>query len=410
MMMIRHKKLKRLCLAGMAAVIVAGAAFPALAADAWAPGEDYGQFLERLCDNRIEYDELADLMKNFYGPIKSGYDMIDGIKGDMADMAMQMRVQADDLVNDVDGYRDIKKDNPQMSAAMNQAIAGTRAGIKQLRKGAKKIEDNLDSVDSQKKGIDRSVNTAVRGLEFAINQYQQLLSQRALVAKAVELSQAAWNLQQTMQAQGLAVDSGILSAAAQLSSARQQLDSLDAGIESVYNTICELTGYDVTSAHPEIGPVPHADPSVIASIDVAADKDKAAINNYNMITMRQSGGSKTMLETQLMKSTTETRNKIRNVEYGEEQVRSNIQTLYDSILEAKAKFDSASTAWQSAQISWDAAQIQRQNGLISDIQYMQAEVGYLTAKSGYECADLTLQQALRDYEWAVKGVSVTPAA
>ena len=109
MMMNRHKRLKRFCMAGMAAMIAAGAASPALAADAWAPGEDYGQYLERLCDNRIEYDELADLMKNFYGPIKSGYDMIDGVKGDMADMALQMRVQADDLVNDVNGYRDIKK-------------------------------------------------------------------------------------------------------------------------------------------------------------------------------------------------------------------------------------------------------------------------------------------------------------
>ena len=38
-----------------------------------------------------------------------------------------------------------------MSAAMNQAIAGTRDGIKQLRKGAKKIEDNLDTVESQKR-------------------------------------------------------------------------------------------------------------------------------------------------------------------------------------------------------------------------------------------------------------------
>ena len=410
MMMNRHKRLKRLCMAGMAAMIAAGAASPAFAADAWAPGEDYGQYLERLCDNRIEYDELADLMKNFYGPIKSGYDMIDGVKGDMADMALQMRVQADDLVNDVNGYRDIKKDNPQMSAAMNQAIAGTRDGIKQLRKGAKKIEDNLDTVESQKKSIDRSVNTAVRGLEFAINQYQQLLAQRPLVAKAVELSQAAWNLQQTMQAQGLAVDGNILSAAAQLSSSKQQLDQLDAGIDRVYNTICELTGYDVTAAHPEIGPVPHADPSVIASIDVAADKEKAAINNYDMITLRRTGGAQSEVEKRLMKSTTETRNKIRGVEYGEEQVRSNIQTLYDSILEAKAKYDSATTAWQSARISWDAAQIQRQNGLLSDIQYMQCEAAYLQAKSGYECADLSLQQALRDYEWAVKGVSVTPAA
>ena len=72
---------------------------------------------------------------------------------------------------------------------------------------------------------------------------------------------------------------------------------------------------------------------------VAADKDKAAMNNYDLINLRGTagGGSMNMVEKQTMKSTTMTRNKIRNVEYSEEQVRSNVQGLYDTILQKKAE-------------------------------------------------------------------------
>ena len=50
---------------------------------------------------------------------------------------------------------------------------------------------------------------------------------------------------------------------------------------------------------------------------------------------------------------------------------------------------------------------QRQNGTLSQIQFMQQELAYLQAQSGFKCADLNLQQALRNYQWAVKGVSVS---
>ena len=134
------------------------------------------------------------------------------------------------------------------------------------------------------------MNTAVRGLEFAINQYQQLLAQRPLVAKG--RGAVPGGLEPAADHAGPGPCGGqrhtVRGRAALL--LKQQLDQLDAGIDKVYNTICELTGYDVTAAHPEIGPVP-TDPSVIASIDVAADKEKAAINNYDMITMRRTGGA-----------------------------------------------------------------------------------------------------------------------
>ena len=58
-------------------------------------------------------------------------------------------------------------------------------------------------------------------------------------------------------------------------------------------------------------------------------------------------------------------------------------------------------------MAWSAAQIQKQNGSLSQIQYLQQELAWLTAESGYRCADLDLQQAIQNYNWAVAGVAVS---
>ena len=130
-------------------------------------------------------------------------------------------------------------------------------------------------------------------------------------------------------------------------------------------------------------PVPAADPSVIGTLDLASDKETAVNNNYSLISMRSgSGAGMSDFQVRTTKGMTQKANKMRTVDYSEDQLRSDMQTLYDTILEKKAAYDSASTAYQSAQLTWNAAQIQRQNGTLSQIQFMQQELAYLQAQSG----------------------------
>lgn len=400
---------RRMACLGLAAALSAASCMSAVAEEpAAAPGGGYEGYLARLQDNHMEYDELFDLVKNYYGPMKSGYATVDDIKGNTEDIAVQSRVMADDMADQERELKDAMKEMPVVPEEVKAALAGLQGGVKQLRKGATTIERTVNNFDSKYKEVDRKANALVQTLESLMNQYEQLTSQRALVAKSVELSQKASDMQTVMLAQGLAVDAGVLSAAAQLSSAKDQLASLDSGIEQLRKTLCKFTGWDVNTGNPEIGPVPHADVAAIAAIDVNADKEKAVNNNYNLIALRgQAGGGMDLVETQTTKSTTQTRNKLRAVDYSENTVRSDIQTLYDTILEKKVQYDSASTAWQSAQLSWNAAQIQRRSGSVSDLQFTQMELAYLQAQSGYHTADLALQQAMKNYEWAVKGVTIS---
>lgn len=399
--------LRSVTAATMALLLAASVPFQTFAAEE-NPAGSYSADQQRLSDNQLDYDEIGARVKEYYGPIKSAYAMARGMKEDQGQIAVNSRTTADDLLSQAKAAEDLAKEQSGMEQMISKATArALRKSVNQLRTTANSLDRSLDRKSSSEKQIDRQANSLILNVEMMLNQYQQLLSQRTIAAKGVELATAAKQLQDTMQAQGMAVDADVLSAAASLSTSQSQLNQLDAGIEQIRKMLCSFTGYD-EAANPVFGEVPSADLSYIATVNVTEDKEKAVNNNYNLISLRsQTGGGMTDLQIRTSKTTTQTANKLRNVEYSEENVRSNIQALYDEMEEKNASYTAAKTAYESGQIAWQAAQIQKANGMLSNIQYMQQELAWLQAQSGYKCADLALQQALQNYKWAVAGVSVS---
>lgn len=393
--------------ATMAFLLAASAPFQAFAEEA-NPDSSYSVDQERLTDNQLDYDEIGARVKEYYGPIKSAYNMVRGMTEDQGQIAVNERTMADDLISQARAAEDLAKDQTGMDQMINKATAkALRKTANQMRTMANNMDRSLSRKNSSEKQIDRQANSLILNVEMMLTQYQQLQSQRTIAAKGVELATAAKQLQNTMQAQGMAVDADVLSAAASLSSGQSQLNTLDAGIEQICKMLCSFTGYDEAS-NPVFGEVPAADPSYIATVNVAEDKEKAVNNNYELISLRgQTGGGMTDLQIRTSKTTTQIANKLRNVEYSEENVRSNIQALYDAMEEKNSSYSAAKTAYESGQISWQAAQVQKANGMLSNIQYMQQELAWLQAQSGYKCADLALQQAIQNYKWAVAGASVS---
>lgn len=403
----KKNHLSSMTAATMAFLLAASAPFQAFAEEA-NPDSSYSVDQERLTDNQLDYDEIGARVKEYYGPIKSAYNMVRGMTEDQGQIAVNERTMADDLISQARAAEDLAKDQTGMDQMINKATAkALRKTANQMRTMANNMDRSLSRKNSSEKQIDRQANSLILNVEMMLNQYQQLQSQRTIAAKGVELATAAKQLQNTMQAQGMAVDADVLSAAASLSSGQSQLNTLDAGIEQICKMLCSFTGYDEAS-DPVFGEVPAADPSYIATVNVAEDKEKAVNNNYELISLRgQTGGGMTDLQIRTSKTTTQIANKLRNVEYSEENVRSNIQALYDAMEEKNSSYSAAKTAYESGQISWQAAQVQKANGMLSNIQYMQQELAWLQAQSGYKCADLALQQAIQNYKWAVAGASVS---
>lgn len=399
--------LKRTAAASLSVVLAASVPFTVLA-DQTDPNVAYEQEQQLLSDGHLDYGEIEGRVKNYYGPMKSAYDMAKGMVEDQADIAVNECIMANDLLSQADVAEDMAEEQTGMDQAISAATAkALRQSARQMRNAASMMGQSLKKTSSTERQVDRQANSLIMNVQSMMNQYEQLVSQRAMAAKGVELARTARALQDTMQSQGMAVDSDVLSAAASLSSAQSQLASLDAGMEQIYKLLCSFTGYDPASGV-TFGAIPSADLAAIDAIDVNADKEKAVNNNYNLISLRSStGGGMTDFQARTTKTTTQTENRLRNVEYSENTVRSDIQALYDQILEKRAAYDAAKTAYESGKMVWDAAQIQKQNGSLSQIQYLQQELAWLTAESGYHCAGLELQQAIQNYRWAVAGAAVS---
>ena len=380
--------LKRTAAASLSVVLAASVPFTVLA-DQTDPNVAYEQEQQLLSDGHLDYGEIEGRVKNYYGPMKSAYDMAKGMVEDQADIAVNERIMANDLLSQADVAEDMAEEQTGMDQAISAATAkALRQSARQMRNAASMMGQSLKKTSSTERQVDRQANSLIMNVQSMMNQYEQLVSQRAMAAKGVELARTARALQDTMQSQGMAVDSDVLSAAASLSSAQSQLASLDAGMEQIYKLLCSFTGYDPASGV-TFGAIPSADLAAIDAIDVNADKEKAVNNNYNLISLRSStGGGMTDFQARTTKTTTQTENRLRNVEYSENTVRSDIQALYDQILEKRAAYDAAKTAYESGKMVWDAAQIQKQNGSLSQIQYLQQELAWLTAESGYHCAGL----------------------
>ena len=399
--------LKRTAAASLSVVLAASVPFTVLA-DQTDPNVAYEQEQQLLSDGHLDYGEIEERVKTYYGPMKSAYDMAKGMVEDQADIAVNERIMANDLLSQADVAEDMAEEQTGMDQAISAATAkALRQSARQMRNAASMMGQSLKKTSSTERQVDRQANSLIMNVQSMMNQYEQLVSQRAMAAKGVELARTARALQDTMQSQGMAVDSDVLSAAASLSSAQSQLASLDAGMEQIYKLLCSFTGYDPASGV-TFGAIPSADLAAIDAIDVNADKEKAVNNNYNLISLRSStGGGMTDFQARTTKTTTQTENRLRNVEYSENTVRSDIQALYDQILEKRAAYDAAKTAYESGKMVWDAAQIQKQNGSLSQIQYLQQELAWLTTESGYHCAGLELQQAIQNYRWAVAGAAVS---
>ena len=399
--------LKRTAAASLSVVLAASVPFTVLA-DQTDPNVAYEQEQQLLSDGHLDYGEIEERVKNYYGPMKSAYDMAKGMVEDQADIAVNERIMASDLLSQADVAEDMAEEQTGMDQAISAATAkALRQSARQMRNAASMMGQSLKKTSSTERQVDRQANSLIMNVQSMMNQYEQLVSQRAMAAKGVELARTARALQDTMQSQGMAVDSDVLSAAASLSSAQSQLASLDAGMEQIYKLLCSFTGYDPASGV-TFGAIPSADLAAIDAIDVNADREKAVNNNYNLISLRSStGGGMTDFQARTTKTTTQTENRLRNVEYSENAVRSDIQALYDQILEKRAAYDAAKTAYESGKMVWDAAQIQKQNGSLSQIQYLQQELAWLTTESGYHCAGLELQQAIQNYRWAVAGAAVS---
>lgn len=403
----RNKKVLPVCLA---AVLAAFSVLPAYGAVG--PGQAEKPIPEgitteqwnRLNDQSIEFDELSNLVRYFNPDLQNTVDSINAsvenveyIYGEMR--GIEMRNDIEDLEDQAEALKHSGLTNDE-GVPLYMILEGT---VKGLKTNADVMQRTIKKLKQPNSKVNFSITQVSRQYEYYADQvmigYNSAVANRALLQKAAELSNSAYEAQELGQKIGTATQTDVLSAQKEVISAQSSLLSLDHTVDGLRRSLGLMTGY-AADASPEIGSLPELDMQEIASLDLEADTAKAIGNNYSLINMRRASSNKT---------TTGMKNKQDSVSEGEQGVAVTMQAYYQDVKQAKTAYDAACTTYDKAVLDKGKAERSFQMGMLSKINYLQSQMAFLQAEGGKQSAYSTLYQSYTTYKWAVEGIIVDSA-
>ena len=391
-------KHRKRAIAAVTACMLAVTSVPAFAYSPTGPGAspEAGRYSEeelaRLQDNVLEYSEIQNRVREYNPTISQVWKTYEDTRQDYANMATELESQSQVVKDLADSYESAGE------MMGNQVLIST---AKQLKKGyqstVKSIQDTVSQWNDQSStGSIRSYERQMTaGAQQAMIGYDTIRQNIATLETMVQLYDRQYQMYTRQKELGLATDKDVLSSYTSFLSAQSQLASLNNQADSVRRSLCQLLGYD-PETNPEIRSLPAFDMTRLEGMNLEEDTKKAIGNNYTLISQRTSAAGKTNAKR-------ENRNKI--LDEGDQKLTIEMKRLYQDVMDKKAAYDAAATGYQAAEASWGAAQRQYQNGLISEIQYIGLQLAYYQKKAAFESANLSLWQAMENYDWGITGLA-----
>lgn len=380
----------------LTAVLLAVPVIPAQAAPT-GPGavpepEEYSaETLAGLQDNRIEYDEIPDLVHAYNPDISKAWDTYMDSREDFAGMVTELESQYRTVKQMADGYVSAGKlMGSPMLVATGRQLDKTYLGVVQgIRDTVNEWETNRQATSA----LRRAERQVVAGTQSAMIGYETIRQNIATLETMVQLYEQQAEMAARQAALGMATDNNLASINSSLLGARAQLAALRDQQESVRRTLCMLLGYD-PDLDPEICPIPEFDLSRLDGMDLEKDTVKAIGNNQTLIAQRTSAKGNTNDQTAA---------RSRMIEEGDEKLTIEMQRLYQDVQDKKAAYEAAKTGLEAAELNRAASERQYQLGLMSQVQYVGTQISFYQKKGEKESANLSLLQAMENYDWGVLG-------
>ena len=391
-------KHRKRAIAAVTVCMLAVTSVPAFAYSPTGPGAspEAGRYSEeelaRLQDNVLEYSEIQNRVREYNPTISQVWKTYEDTRQDYANMVTELESQYQVVKNLADSYESAGE------MMGNQVLIST---AKQLKKGYQSTMESMEDTvsqwnDNKSTGSIRSYERQMTaGAQQAMIGYDTIRQNIATLETMVQLYDRQYQMYTRQKELGLATDKDVLSSYTSFLSAQSQLASLNNQADSVRRSLCQLLGYD-PETNPEIRSLLAFDMTRLEGMNLEEDTKKAIGNNYTLISQRTSAAGKTNAKR-------ENRNKI--LDEGDQKLTIEMQRLYQDVMDNKAAYDAAATGYQAAEASWGAAQRQYQNGLISEIQYIGLQLAYYQKKAAFESANLSLWQAMENYDWGITGLA-----
>lgn len=384
----RFKQTLSLALAGVmmtAAPTAAFAASPEFArsAEEWA----------KLQDNKIEYDEIADLVHEYNATVQKNAIDLGKFRKDYGDSnekwADRYRELADDLEASL-SYPDV--DDASYASIMTQIVT-SEMQIDSWRKSADEAVDDYMTYYYNYASAEAMLtsNAQQQMIAYYVNQLQLELDQ-----KNQELLNETIQSVQTQKSLGMATDVDVLTAEENLRNANKAILDDQNTIENNQEKLFVTLGWKHDD-RPEVGTLPDPDVSRIAAMNPEADKAQAVENSYTMKI------NKRKLENAKSEETKETLEK--TIREDTQKIGAAVTSSYQNVLAAKATMDLRQAQLELQEKTMQTTERQYQLGMLGRLDYLNKKYAYDSAVIQAQTAKYNLLQAIQSYDWVVNGLA-----
>ncbi len=345
-----------------------------------------------LQDNKLEFDEIADLIHEYNSTVEKNRIEYKDYQGKTSsDIAQDYYDTADEIEGSIE-YPDSDDANYGSSLASAQR---NEASATQMREQG---DNNVDDADVKSWGYTQTEKSLVQQAQNLMIQYWNAQENLKSIKNQVSKAEKDYETTNLKYSSGSATQTDVLDAKEALLKAQAQVTSAESTISSTKESLCQMLGWKYGD-DVEISTLPQPTEQMSSTINLEEDIAKAQENNYQLkILARQVKNAMTStLKEQYQTSLTSSK----------EAVKSNVQSAYQNLKLSETQYDQAKRSFELEEKTKETNDRKLAAGLISQNNYQNATYSYESASIAMETATMSLLQAQISYQWAVDGLAST---
>ena len=337
----------------------------------------------KLMDNKLEYAEIDDLVKNFNPDIKEAWSKfnnnIANLERTLDEVAVSRR-NINSLLEEAKNSQDM-----QLSTVYAGQIKGLDMINKDLLKAGKNLKKPITKTNASLRLATKQVSLAAKAL--MIN-YKSLEGQENSLVELVSLNENILKNAKLQKKLGIITNADVEKANTDLLTAKANLTNIKLEKEKLRVALIKMLGWTENS-NPDIADIPNIDLDYIDKINLEDDIKKAISNNSELVNFRNS-----------RKNISSYSNEIEEVKETdmEDNIKIDMTSLYNNIKDDKISYDASSLAYEAANSAYKAATNSKSLGMLSESAYLNAKVSYTQKKGEYEAAGLKLLNEIEEYK------------
>lgn len=343
-----------------------------------------------LRDNKLEFDEIADLIHEYNSTVKKNTIEYQDYKGkDSEEIAQGYYDTAQEIYDSIE-YPDSDEEN--YGSRLAAAYSSERSADQMMERG----DENVADSDTVLWGHMKTEKGLVQSAQQQMISYWNAVVSLQIRNNAAEKARKDYETAQTRAAAGTAAQTDILNAQEALLTAQAAVTETESSIASLKENLCLMLGWKYGD-EVEISTLPEPEASMSARINLDEDIAKAVENNYDLkILNRQVKNARVGTVQRSYEAT---------LKSSEEAVKSNVRSAWQSLLLSENQYAQAKESFALEETSMQSAERKKAAGTISANDYQSQSYSYAAARAELDTAALSLLTAQLAYQWAVEGLA-----